>query len=79
MMSLSISTKKMPQSMGSSSSLWMMTAQTPMMPPMVSEPVSPIKTCAGKALYQRKPIMAPTKAQRNTTSSSEWGMYMMSK
>ena len=47
MMTLRLSIKKMPQSSGSNSSLWMMTAHTPMMPPMVSEPVSPMKICAG--------------------------------
>ena len=57
----------------------MMTAQTPMMPPMVSEPVSPMNTWAGKALYHRKPIMAPMNADRNTTSSSACGIYMRSK
>ena len=31
------------------------------------------------ALYHRKPIIAPTKAQRNTTNSSEWGIYIISK
>ena len=52
-------------------------AVTAMMPPMVSEPVSPINTCAGYALYHRKPISAPMKAHMNTTSSSDPGMYMM--
>ena len=76
-MTLSDSTKKMPHRMGSISSLWMMTAHTPMMPPIISEPVSPMNTCAGYALYHKKPIIAPMKAQRNTTSSCEPGMYMM--
>ena len=35
--------------------------------------------CAGKALYQRKPIIAPIKAHKKTTNSSEWGIYIMSK
>ena len=39
--------KNMPQRMGSISSLWIMMAQTPMMPPIISDPVSPINTCAG--------------------------------
>ena len=39
--------KNMPHKMGNISSLCMMIADTAMMPPMVSEPVSPMKTCAG--------------------------------
>ena len=48
-----------------------------MMPPMESEPVSPMKICAGKELYQRKPMSAPRKAAAKTVSSPAPGMYMM--
>ena len=39
--------EKIPQRIGSISSLWMMMAPTAMIPPMVSEPVSPMNTWAG--------------------------------
>ena len=44
---------------------------------MESEPVSPMKICAGKLLYQRKPTSAPASAAAKTTSSPLPGMYMM--
>lgn len=39
--------EEIPQRIGSISSLWMMMAPTAMIPPMVSEPVSPMNTWAG--------------------------------
>ena len=39
-------------------------------PPMAIEPVSPMKTSAGKALYQRNPIAAPTRAPPRIAWSS---------
>ena len=71
------SIKKIPQRMGISNSLWIIIANTAMIPPMVKLPVSPINTWAGKALYQRKPISAPIKAQIKITSSSLPGIYMI--
>src|ERR1035437_8189192 len=38
----------------------MMIAIVPMAPPRASEPTSPMKISAGWALYQRKPMEAPT-------------------
>ena len=48
-----------------------------MMPPIDREPVSPMKICAGKELYHRKPTSAPAKAAAKTTSSPLSGIYMM--
>ena len=49
-------------------------ANAAMMPPNAKLPVSPMKTCAGKALYHRKAMHPPTKAAMKTTNSSERGM-----
>ena len=38
--------------------------------PMASDPVSPMKTCAGWALYQRKQISAPTIVKQKATTCS---------
>ena len=54
----------------------MTTAVTAMIPPMAREPVSPINSFAGNALNHRNPMSAPTKAHRNTTISSDPGMYI---
>ena len=78
-MTLTLSIRNTPQRIGKSNSLWIITAHTPMMPPIVRLPVSPMKICAGKPFHQRKPISAPTNAARNTTSSSLPGMYITSK
>ena len=78
-MTLMLSARKTKQMMGMSSSLCIIIAVTAMMPPMASDPVSPMNTCAGYELYHRNPMSAPPKAQRNITSSSDCGMYMMSK
>ena len=37
--------------------------------PIESEPISPIKICAGYALNQRKPIPAPINAPQRTNNS----------
>ena len=46
-----------------------------MIPPIVKLPVSPMNTCAGKALYQRKPIRAPMKAHMKITSSFQCQVF----
>ena len=38
----------------------MITATVPIAPPSASDPTSPMNTSAGCALYQRKPMLAPT-------------------
>ena len=55
----------------------MQRAKTAITPPIESDPVSPMKICAGKELYQRNPTRAPASAAAKTTSSPLWGMYMM--
>ena len=57
----SASSTKMPPRMISRSSVWVITASAPIAPPNPSEPVSPMKIEAGKALNHRKPTEAPTK------------------
>ena len=52
----------MPPIRRSSSSVFVITANAPIAPPIAIEPVSPMKTSAGKALYQRKPIAPPVSA-----------------
>ena len=44
-------------------------AANPSAPPTESDPVSPMNTIAGGALYQRNPRLAPTNAPQNTASS----------
>ena len=73
----SASTRKTPHNSGNSNSLRMQSAKTAIIPPMVNEPVSPIKICAGNELYHKKPISAPTKAVAKIRSSPLWGIYMM--
>jgi len=57
----------------------MMTATVPMAPPSASEPTSPMKTSAGWALYQRKPMLAPTMAPQKMVSSPASGMRCSSR
>ena len=45
------------------------TAIAPKAPPSASEPVSPINTAAGGALYHRKPRPPPMTAEVNTSNS----------
>jgi hypothetical protein len=58
-MTESASTTKIPPIRRSSGSVFVMIAKAASEPPSPIEPVSPMKTCAGKALYQRNPIEAP--------------------
>ena len=58
----SASTRKMPPISGSSASVFVITANPASAPPIAIEPVSPMKTSAGKALYQRNPIAPPISA-----------------
>ena len=64
-----VSSTNSPPMMASTSSCLVMTLITPMAPPMASDPVSPMNTMAGGALYQRNPNPAPTMAEQNTASS----------
>ena len=64
------STRKMPQRSGRSNSLRMQSAKTAIRPPIVSEPVSPIKICAGKELYHKKPMSAPANAAAKTANAN---------
>jgi hypothetical protein len=57
----SASITKMPPMMISRTSVWVITARAPIAPPRPSEPVSPMKIEAGKALNQRKPMQPPTR------------------
>src|SRR5438045_2357464 len=61
-------TKTPPTTMRSSSCLQQI-ATTPIVPPRESDPVSPMKTFAGKQLNQRKPRPAPISAEQTTVSS----------
>src|SRR5947208_14336535 len=53
------------------------TATAPSSPPSASEPVSPMKICAGGALNQRKPRPAPITAPQTTASSPAPGTKVM--
>ncbi len=68
----SASTTNTPPTSGSSSSVFVKTANAATAPPSASEPVSPMKTSAGKALYQRKPMQAPSSAAARMARSSDW-------
>ncbi len=57
----SASITKIPPSRISSTSVLVITASPAIAPPSPSEPVSPMKIVAGKALNQRKPMHAPTR------------------
>ena len=58
----SASITKMPPSRISSTSVFVITASPAIAPPSPSEPVSPMKIVAGKALNQRKPMHAADQA-----------------
>jgi hypothetical protein len=51
-----------------------MIAMVPSAPPSASAPTSPMKTCAGWVLNQRKARPAPAIAEQNTSSSPEPGI-----
>ena len=72
----SASITKMPPMMISSTSVWVITARAPIAPPRPSEPVSPMKIEAGKALNQRKPMQAPT---RQAESSARFCCSLVTK
>jgi hypothetical protein len=55
MMTDSASTTNSPPTMPSTISCLVATAMAPSAPPSASEPVSPMNTAAGGALYHRKP------------------------
>ena len=55
--------------MASTISCLVATAMVPSRPPSASEPVSPMKICAGGALNHRKPMPAPISAPQITASS----------
>jgi hypothetical protein len=55
---------------GKSSHCPVMKAATASDAPMASDPVSPMMTCAGCALNQRKPISAPVIVKQNVTTPS---------
>ena len=58
----SASIRKIPPTSRSSNSVLVMIAKPASAPPIAIEPVSPMKTSAGKALYQRNPTRAPISA-----------------
>ena len=64
---------------GSSSSCLITTATVPIAPPSASDPTSPINTSAGCALYQRKPIDAPTIAPQKIVNSPTSGIRCSSR
>src|ERR671924_186727 len=77
---------KMPPIRSSRNSVFVMIAKPARAPPIAMAPVSPMKTSAGKALYQRKPIAPPTSAApriaRSSFVSTRWPggperMYLM--
>ena len=70
MITESASTTKMPPISSSRSSVLVMIAKPASAPPNAIEPVSPMNTSAGKALYQRKPIEAPISAAARIARSS---------
>ena len=62
MMTDSASTTKRPPMIASTISCLVATAMAPSAPPSARMPVSPMKTAAGGALYQRKPRPPPISA-----------------
>ncbi len=70
MSTLSASTTKIPPRMMSSSSVFVITASPAIAPPSPSEPVSPMKIVAGKALNHRKPTQAPTRQPASSERSA---------
>ena len=58
-----------PPTMTSTNSCFTDTATAPIRPPSASEPVSPMKICAGGALNHRKPRPAPISDAQMIVSS----------
>ena len=75
MRTLSASTTKMPPSTIRSSSVFVITARPAIAPPSPSDPVSPMKIVAGKALNHKKPTQAPTR-QPQSSARSRWPPVM---
>ena len=65
-----VSTTKTPPSTMSSSSVRVRIARPASAAPRASEPVSPMKICAGAAFHHRKPKQAPVMAAAITARSS---------
>ena len=66
----SVMTTNRPPSSTSRSSVRVTIARPAIAPPSASDPVSPMKICAGDAFHHRKPKHAPTIAAANTATSS---------
>ena len=75
MSTLSASITKIPPSRIRSSSVFVITASPAIAPPSPSDPVSPMKIVAGKALNHRKPTQAPTR-QPLSSARSRWPPVM---
>ena len=73
----SASITKMPPSSTSSSSVLVITARPAIAPPRPSEPVSPMKIVAGKALNHRKPMQPPTRQPATIARSHSPVMKVM--
>ena len=71
----SASATKTPPMMPRTISWRVMTAIVPSAPPSASAPTSPMKTCAGWVLNQRKASPAPAIAAQKISSSPAPGMY----
>ena len=65
--------------MGISSSFLIKIEKTAMILPNAKLPVSPMKTCAGKELYHKKPMQAAKKQDAKITNSEVFGMYKIFK
>ena len=63
------SATKIPPTIAKTNSCLIITLIAPSVPPNASDPVSPIKTMAGGALYQRKPREAPIIAPQSIANS----------
>ncbi len=70
----SVSTTKMPPITNSTISWRTITATVPSAPPSASAPTSPMNTCAGCALNQRKASPAPANAEQKISSSPAPGI-----
>src|SRR6266404_7780049 len=66
---------KTPPAITSTRGWWINTAIIPRDPPRASEPVSPMKTCAGWQLNQRNPRPAPIIAEQKTVNSPAPATY----
>ena len=69
------STTNKPPIIAKTISCLVQTEIAPSAPPRASDPVSPIKTAAGGALYHKNPSQAPIKAAENTAISPDPTIY----